>query len=86
VGTCLFIGCGVGKTTIAKVTKTMLPFFGSMIVALMVITYVPSTSLWLPAKTGVIKTEEVNKAYEAWNQGIYGADTQKSEAVEQESE
>ena len=47
VGTCLFIGCGVGQTTIAKVTKTMLPFFGAMIAALMVITYVPAVSLWL---------------------------------------
>jgi TRAP-type C4-dicarboxylate transport system permease large subunit len=82
VGTCLFIGCGVGKTTIAKVTKTMLPFFGSMIVALMVITYVPQTSLWLPAKTGVIKTEEVNKAYEAWNQGIYGGGSQETQTTE----
>jgi TRAP-type C4-dicarboxylate transport system permease large subunit len=29
VGTCLFIGCGVGKTTIAKVTPTMMRFFWS---------------------------------------------------------
>jgi TRAP-type C4-dicarboxylate transport system permease large subunit len=62
VGTCLFIGCGIGKTTIAKVTKTMLPFFGAMIVALMVITYVPAVSLWLPVQTGLIKAEEVQKA------------------------
>jgi hypothetical protein len=59
----LFIGCGVGQTTIAKVTKTMLPFFGAMIVALMVITYVPSISLWLPVKTGQLKQIEVDKAY-----------------------
>lgn len=61
VGTCLFIGCGIGQTTIAKVTKTMLPFFGSMIVALMVITYVPAVSLWLPVQTRLVKAEEVNK-------------------------
>jgi tripartite ATP-independent transporter DctM subunit len=72
VGTCLFIGCGVGKTTIAKVTKTMLPFFGAMIVALMVMTYVPQVSLWLPDKTGQLKTEEVQQAYESWNEGILG--------------
>ncbi len=59
VGTCLFIGCGVGKTTIAKVTKTMLPFFFSMVAALMVITYVPATSLWLPVQTNQLKEEEV---------------------------
>jgi TRAP-type C4-dicarboxylate transport system permease large subunit len=48
VGTCLFIGCGVGETTIAKVTKTMLPFFGAMAVALMVITYWAPLTMWLP--------------------------------------
>jgi len=61
VGTCLFIGCGVGKTTIAKVTKTMLPFFGAMIAALLVITYVPQVSLWLPVQTGQIKKADVEK-------------------------
>ncbi|MEI6890573.1 MAG: TRAP transporter large permease subunit [Pontiella sp.] len=61
VGTCLFIGCGVGKTTIAKVTPTMLPFFGAMIAALLVITYVPATSLWLPVKAQQLKAEDVQK-------------------------
>ena len=72
VGTCLFIGCGVGKTTIAKVTKYMLPFFGAMAVALMVITYLPKVSLWLPAKTGQIKAEEVEKSIETWNEKVFG--------------
>ncbi len=52
VGTCLFLGCGVGKTTIAKVTPLLLPFFGAMIVALMLITYIPALSLWLPQLFG----------------------------------
>jgi TRAP-type C4-dicarboxylate transport system permease large subunit len=63
VGTCLFIGCGVGKTTIAKVTPIMLPFFGAMITALMVITYVPATSLWLPVQTQQLKQIDVDKAH-----------------------
>ncbi len=63
VGTCLFIGCGVGKTTIASVTKTMLPFFFSMVCALMIITYVPAISLWLPVQTQQLKQEEVDAAY-----------------------
>ena len=63
VGTCLFIGCGVGKTTIASVTKTMLPFFLSMACALMVITYVPAISLWLPVQTQLIKQSDVDKAF-----------------------
>ena len=59
VGTCLFIGCGVGKTSIAKVTKPLLPFFLAMIVALMCITYIPAVSLWLPVQTKQLKAEDI---------------------------
>ena len=59
VGTCLFIGCGVGKTTIAKVTRPLLPFFFAMIAALMCITYIPAVSLWLPVQTQQLKAEDV---------------------------
>ncbi|MEO0793877.1 MAG: TRAP transporter large permease [Verrucomicrobiota bacterium] len=62
VGTCLFIGCGVGNTTIAKVTKTMLPFFGAMFVSLMIVTYMPKVSLWLPVQTGQVKAEDVENS------------------------
>ncbi|AQQ08771.1 Neu5Ac permease [Sedimentisphaera cyanobacteriorum] len=72
VGTCLFIGCGAGKTTIAKVTRYMLPFFGAMVVSLMVITYVPKVSLWLPVKTGQLKAEAVEKTVEQWNSSVLG--------------
>jgi len=59
VGTCLFIGCGVGETTIRQVTRTMLPFFGAMLVALLLIAYLPQLSLWLPVETGLLKQAEV---------------------------
>ena len=62
VGTCLFIGCGVGQTTIAKVSCTMLPFFAAMIVALMFITYMPKLSLWLPVQTHQLKKLEVEES------------------------
>jgi TRAP-type C4-dicarboxylate transport system permease large subunit len=52
VGTCLFLGCGVGKTTIAKVTPVLIPFFVAMVVALLLITYIPALSLWLPGLFG----------------------------------
>ena len=55
VGTCLFVGCGVGKSTIAKVTVKMLPFYLAMIVALIAITYIPEISLWLPKIFGAMK-------------------------------
>ena len=48
VGTCLFVGCGVGHTTISKVTKPLLPFFAAMIAALMLVTYIPQLSLFIP--------------------------------------
>ena len=82
VGTCLFIGCGVGKTTIAKVTKYMLPFFGAMAVALMVITYIPQVSLWLPEKTGQLKAEEVENSVEKWNANIFGVKSEAEEKTE----
>ena len=55
VGTCLFVGCGVGKTTIAEVTKPMIPFLIAMFAALLAITYVPALSEWLPQAFGLLK-------------------------------
>ncbi|MDG2170313.1 MAG: TRAP transporter large permease [Opitutales bacterium] len=53
VGTCLFIGCGVGKTSIAKVVKPLLPIFVAMAIGLLLITYVPALSTWLPGVFGL---------------------------------
>ncbi len=55
VGTCLFVGCSVGNTTIAKVIKHLIPFFIAMIAALMLVTYIPWFSLALPKYLGLIK-------------------------------
>jgi tripartite ATP-independent transporter DctM subunit len=54
VGTCLFLGCSVGHSNIARVSRAMLPFFGAMIVALVVITGWPALSLWLPKLLNVL--------------------------------
>ena len=48
VGTCLFVGCSIGGTTIARVTLPAIPFFLAMIVALLLLTFFPPLSLWLP--------------------------------------
>ena len=48
VGSVLFLGVGVAETSITKVIKPLLPLFVAMIVALLVITYIPELSLWLP--------------------------------------
>jgi tripartite ATP-independent transporter DctM subunit len=55
VGTCLFLGCGIGETTVTKVMRHILPFFGSMVVTLLICTFVPEISLWIPEKLGFIK-------------------------------
>ncbi len=52
VGSCLFVGCGVAGTTIAKVWRPLLPFFFAMFVVLMAVTYWPALSLALPKALG----------------------------------
>ncbi len=49
VGSALFVGCAVGKTTIEATTKKMIGMFAVMVACLMIITYIPSFSLWLPS-------------------------------------
>lgn len=49
VGTVLFIGCAIGRVSIAQGTKAMMPFFYAMLVVLLLITYIPQTVLWLPS-------------------------------------
>ena len=48
VGSVLFIGCSVAELKIEQVIKPLLPMFVVMIVVLMLVTYIPSLSLWLP--------------------------------------
>lgn len=52
VGSVLFVGVGVAGTTIQKVIRPLLPLFLAMLVALMIVTYVPGLSLWLPRLFG----------------------------------
>ena len=48
VGSVLFIGVGVAKTTIQKVMKPLLPLYIAMAIILLLVTYLPQISLWLP--------------------------------------
>jgi len=52
VGSVLFVGCGIGQTSISKLVRPLLPFYIAMIVALMLVTYLPELSLWLPRVFG----------------------------------
>ncbi|MBO6895485.1 MAG: TRAP transporter large permease [Roseibium sp.] len=49
VGTCLFVGCAVGKIKIEEALKSIWPFYLALFAALMLITYVPAFSLFLPS-------------------------------------
>jgi tripartite ATP-independent transporter DctM subunit len=48
VGPTLFVGCAIGKVTMEEVSKELWPFYGAMCLALLIVTYVPAVSLWLP--------------------------------------
>ncbi|MFV0547292.1 MAG: TRAP transporter large permease [Limnobaculum xujianqingii] len=48
VGSALFVGCSVGDVSIDKVLKPLLPFFAMLLFTLMMVTYIPEISLYLP--------------------------------------
>jgi len=52
VGSVLFVGCGVAGTSITRVIRPLLPMYVAMVAALIVVTFVPWLSLWLPGVFG----------------------------------
>jgi tripartite ATP-independent transporter DctM subunit len=48
VGTVLFIGCGVARLSLSEIVRPLLPFFAAMVVSLLLVSYFPAVSLWLP--------------------------------------
>ncbi|MGM7922692.1 TRAP transporter large permease [Yersinia enterocolitica] len=53
VGSVLFVASAVSKQKIEQVVKAMLPFYGALFLVLMLVTYIPEISLWLPRVFGV---------------------------------
>ena len=53
VGSVLFVGVGVAGTTIQRVVRPLLPLFLAMIISLLLVTYIPALSLWLPGLFGL---------------------------------
>lgn len=49
VGAVLFIGSAVGKVSIERLAKAMIPFYIAMIGTLLLVTFIPEISLWLPS-------------------------------------
>lgn len=48
VGACLFVGCAVGKVKLEDAVKTIWPFYIGILVALMLVSFVPAISMTLP--------------------------------------
>lgn len=54
VGQVLFVGCSVGNISMEKLTKALLPQMAFMVVALILITFVPAVTMWLPSLAGYV--------------------------------
>jgi tripartite ATP-independent transporter DctM subunit len=54
VGSCLFVGCGIANVKIEGVTKYILPIFTTMVVALLLVTFIPAISLIVPYLTHLV--------------------------------
>jgi tripartite ATP-independent transporter DctM subunit len=48
VGTVQFVGCAIGEVSVGQVMRTIWPFYGALGLCLLLVTYVPAFSLWLP--------------------------------------
>ncbi|XDA97629.1 TRAP transporter large permease [Sulfitobacter sp. LCG007] len=49
VGAVLFVGCAVGRIPIWQAVRTIWPFYSAAFATLMLVTYIPALSLWLPS-------------------------------------
>jgi tripartite ATP-independent transporter DctM subunit len=49
VGAVLFVSCAVGKISVWEAMRSMWPFYGAGVAVLLLVTYVPAISLWLPS-------------------------------------
>ncbi|WP_323089737.1 TRAP transporter large permease [Allobaculum sp. JKK-2023] len=54
VGSVLFVGCGIGHVTIEQVTPKLVPYFVVLVIALLMVTFIPGISLWIPQLLGLI--------------------------------
>ena len=48
VGSIIFVGCAIGRVRMEEVVRQIWPFYGVMFLVLMLVTYFPAISLWLP--------------------------------------
>ena len=55
VGTTQFIGCAIGGVSVGQVMRSIWPFYGALLICLMLVTYVPAFSMWLPDLVNAVK-------------------------------
>ncbi len=48
VGSVQFVACAIGRISIGESMRTIWPFYGASVAVLLLVTYVPGISLWLP--------------------------------------
>ena len=48
VGSVQFVACAIGRISIGESMRTIWPFYGASVAVLLLVTYVPGLSLWLP--------------------------------------
>ncbi|WP_430457776.1 TRAP transporter large permease [Rheinheimera sp.] len=53
VGSVLFVACAVAKVKLEQMIKPLLPMYAAMFVVLMLVTYIPAISEWLPSVVGL---------------------------------
>ena len=54
VGSCLFVGCGVGRVKIEGVTKYIVPIFTAMVISLFLVSFIPAIPLLVPYLCGLV--------------------------------
>ena len=54
VGSVLFVSCAVAKTSIEKIIRPLMPLYIAMFIVLMLVTYIPGISEWLPKFFGLL--------------------------------
>ena len=54
VGSVLFVGCSVAKLPVEDVMKKLVPYFLVIILGLMLVTFIPAFSMWLPGALGLL--------------------------------
>ena len=53
VGVNLYVACNVSGLSLTEISKSIMPFLIASIIALILITYIPALSLWLPGVLGM---------------------------------